>query len=295
MTRASLVALAGALLATLAIGDAAAQELGRGRGAPLEWRGEWERFGAWNYALTGAALATVGVGLIAGPGDEARRSGGVWLDDDVRDGLRLRTKRARQDARDTSDVLLAVTTSYPYLFDSLLVASWYRASPDVGVQMALITTETLAVTLALQTTTNMLVGRERPYVRECGGAIDGDAHDCVADNRFQSFFSGHTSQAFAVAALTCAHHANVPLHGGGAAEAVPCAGGFLAAATTGALRVAADQHYATDVITGALVGTTAGFTVPLLLHYRSSPSRRAAVSVALAPMPGGLAAVGTFR
>ena len=41
----------------------------------------------------------------------------------------------------------------------------------------------------------------------------------------------------------------------------------LSFATTGAyLRIAADRHYATDVLTGALVGSAIGFSVPYLAH-----------------------------
>ncbi|HET9554449.1 MAG TPA: hypothetical protein VFP50_15910 [Anaeromyxobacteraceae bacterium] len=37
------------------------------------------------------------------------------------------------------------------------------------------------------------------------------------------------------------------------------------AAATGWLRVAADRHWATDVLAGAAAGTTVGLVVPLLV------------------------------
>ncbi|HBQ17388.1 MAG TPA: hypothetical protein DEF51_41765, partial [Myxococcales bacterium] len=86
-------------------------------------------------------------------------------------------------------------------------------------------------------------------------------------DRFYSFFSGHTSQSFASAAVVCSAHMNMPLLGGGEVEAVPCVTGFAFAAATGLLRMMGDQHYATDVITGALVGTAVGFLLPWALHF----------------------------
>ncbi len=38
------------------------------------------------------------------------------------------------------------------------------------------------------------------------------------------------------------------------------------AAATGYLRIAADKHYLTDVLTGALIGSAVGFLVPFAFH-----------------------------
>ena len=47
--------------------------------------------------------------------------------------------------------------------------------------------------------------------------------------------------------------------------------GLTLGATTGYLRMAADRHYFTDVVTGAVVGSAVGFAVPYLLH-RGGPA-----------------------
>jgi hypothetical protein len=45
-------------------------------------------------------------------------------------------------------------------------------------------------------------------------------------------------------------------------------GALLLASATGVLRIAADDHYASDVIVGALVGIAAGYLFPKLAYYR---------------------------
>src|SRR6059058_3168029 len=69
-----------------------------------------------------------------------------------------------------------------------------------------------------------------------------------------SFFSGHATLAFALATsagtvASMRHHRLAP---------VMWAVGLLLATTGGYLRIAADRHYATDVLTGALVGSAVG-------------------------------------
>jgi membrane-associated phospholipid phosphatase len=61
------------------------------------------------------------------------------------------------------------------------------------------------------------------------------------------------------------------------------AAGLLLATTGGYLRIAADRHYATDVIGGAIVGSAVGFSVPYFGHR----PREASAAFAVAPVPGG--------
>ena len=77
-----------------------------------------------------------------------------------------------------------------------------------------------------------------------------------------SFFSGHSGLAFAMATsagtiASLREYRSAP---------VIWAGGMMLAVTTGYLRVAADAHYATDVIAGAAIGSAVGIAIPLLFH-----------------------------
>ena len=99
-----------------------------------------------------------------------------------------------------------------------------------------------------------------------------------------SFWSGHASIAFSAAAA-----------GGSVAQRRGYAGwpwvyavGFGAAATTGYLRIAADQHWLTDVLAGAVVGTAVGFAVPWLHRGEGNGNIQAQVL----PLPGGFVITG---
>ncbi len=270
----------------------------RGAGESLRWDPAWREFDGFDIGLMGVAAAGAITGLIIGPNKSSPNRGGIWFDESARDALRLRDPQQRQYARDTSDFLLSTVAAYPYFVDSLLVASWYRHSPRVGLQMALIAAEASLVTYSLQTATNVIASRERPFGRECGGEVNAQTNDCVANNRFKSFLSGHTSQTFAAAGVTCVFHAKMPLYGGGT-DWIPCASGFTLAAATGTLRIVSDQHYATDVIAGALLGTAVGIGLPLGLHFHgSTPPDRAGAELAprvfVVPTMNGAQAVGSF-
>ncbi|HXK19271.1 MAG TPA: phosphatase PAP2 family protein, partial [Polyangiaceae bacterium] len=69
-----------------------------------------------------------------------------------------------------------------------------------------------------------------------------------------------------------------PLWGSPAADASACALAAMGALVTGVTRLAADRHYATDVIMGLGVGFGFGYGVPALLHYsRKKPGLTVAI------------------
>jgi membrane-associated phospholipid phosphatase len=156
----------------------------------------------------------------------------------------------------------------------------------------------LAITSAVQSVVAGFASRERPYGRVCGDELPEESRDCRRNSRHRSFFSGHTSIAFAAAGLSCTHHMNLGLYGGGGADAAACGASLLVAASTGALRMAGDVHYATDVGVGAIWGSLAGFGLPWLLHYKDPIDRRAArrpeVTLTLVPVAMGAGLGGTF-
>ncbi len=264
----------------------------------MAWHPAWPTVGLGEYVFIATAASSIAITAVIGPVGVTRR-GGFWIDDDIRDAARLHSFDGRRRARETSDVLLTTLTSYPIIFDALLVANWYHDRPDVAWNMAIIDMETMALVAAVQQLTNIVTHRERPYGSDCGVELDDQSQDCDSNNRFYSLFSGHSSQSFASAALTCSHHMNLPLYGGGAVEAVPCVAGFSLATVTAALRVYSDRHYFSDVLLGAAVGATAGFVVPWFYYGRSGeedPARGASSSwsATVVPTPTGLMVQGAF-
>jgi membrane-associated phospholipid phosphatase len=138
----------------------------------------------------------------------------------------------------------------------------------------------VAEAVALSGLTNQLVkfgaGRERPFVHVLPN--DQKRHTAQPADNNLSFYSSHTSMAFAmaVAAGTCAS-----LRGYRGAPYV-WATGLALALLSGYLRVAADKHYTSDVLVGAATGSAFGALVPWL-HARWSRRRWASAAVRTRP------------
>lgn len=257
----------------------------------LDWDPQWRRFETGEWFVAGGAVLTLTIAGILGPrADHWERRND--FDEGVRDGLRLPAERGRAAVADASDVFLSLLLSYPLLIDPVLVASWYRDNPELGLQIFLVAAEAMVVTAGLMGVAKVAFARERPYVRECGGELDSDNRDCRRRSRFQSFFSGHSALSFVSAGVVCGTHRYVPLYGGGGADAAPCPIAIGAAAAVGLFRVMADHHYASDVLLGAAVGMGLGLLFPWL-HFRGSgPLSRHEPAVAVVPHGLGLALVG---
>lgn len=261
--------------------------------APLEWKPR--RFTGLDAAVmfTGGAM-TLAAAII--PPRAAHLRGAVFFDDDVRDFLRAESLQSRYIFRDASDVGLSLTATWPFFVDALFTAWWLRGSRDTAEQMALLGLETLAVSGAIQGTTNMLVSRERPYGSQCReGGLPTNAIDCTSSSHFRSFFSGHSSFSFTSAALICFNHIELELLGA-PWDALSCAGAYAVATTTATFRVVGDMHYASDILTGALLGTIVGYGIPLLhLHGGSATTMRTGgATFRLVPSTGGAGVVGIF-
>jgi membrane-associated phospholipid phosphatase len=138
----------------------------------------------------------------------------------------------------------------------------------------LVIAEAVALNGALTQIVKFAVGRERPFVH----ALPADQKPLTAhpaDNNV-SFYSSHTSFAFALAVST---GTVASMRRTRWAPAI-WAAGLVSAAAVGYLRIAADQHYFSDVLVGAAAGSAIGFGVPYGLH-------RDAGAFAVSPVPGG--------
>jgi membrane-associated phospholipid phosphatase len=127
-------------------------------------------------------------------------------------------------------------------------------------------------------------GRERPSAHYLPPAekVGRSASD---DNL--SFYSNHTSIAFALAVsggtvATMRGYRLAPLIWGA---------GLAVAATTGYLRVAADKHYLTDVIAGAVMGSAFGFCIPYFFHQPKESSEHRVMVSAMPLGSGGILSI----
>jgi len=114
--------------------------------------------------------------------------------------------------------------------------------------------------------------RQRPFVHFMSASdqlLHGSDKDANA-----SFYSGHTSGAFAMAVSL--YTSRRLRHDVDAARALKI--GLPLAAATAYLRIAADRHYASDVLVAAGAGSFFGWLVPQLHRARLPIQPSAAVS-----------------
>jgi membrane-associated phospholipid phosphatase len=265
-----LVALSFALVPLLSAGHARAADPDR-----VEWTPGWPRFrlaeGIDTIALGAAAIA---IAAKAEPPSHASWAGGILFDSAVRDGLRSHTLSGQQRAADISTMLFIGGVIVPNVIDLWVVALGVHQSSDVAAQMTLINMQSFAIAGALTLTAEFSVGRARPFVQDC--QTDGTVRDpsgqpllssCGDTEAYKSFYSGHAAATATMAGLTCAHHQHLPLYGGGFADLAPCLAMIGVSIGTGATRIIADRHWASDVLTGWTIGALSGYVLPSVLHY----------------------------
>ncbi|MEM1032959.1 MAG: phosphatase PAP2 family protein [Myxococcota bacterium] len=263
----------------------------------VRWNPAWKKMSLGNYLLIGGSAAAV-FGSLAIPPSEERWDNANAFDSEFRSLIRLPTLSQQNTARDASDILLTLSINLA-LIDTLIVTWWGHNADTVAFQMGLMTVEAVGFASAIQGLTAGFASRQRPYVNElCVGDDVRELNNCRSRNRFRSFFSGHSTATFAIAGATCVHHHYLPLYGGGVPDALACAGALGMAAATATLRVSADQHWTSDVLTGAVIGAGSGVLVPWLLHYRTGnlpdDDNRDSVDVQLVPNPAGATLHGSF-
>ncbi len=260
----------------------------------VRWNPRWRKFGWGNLIATGAG-GVAAFSTLAIPPAKTRWVKENDFDRSARTALRLKKLSDRNRARDASDIMLVLSINQ-VLVDTLIVTWWGHGNEEVAWQMALMSTEALALNAGINGLVSAISSRERPYRGQCEGLLNEELSDCRTTKRYRSFYSGHTSTAFAMAGLTCMHHAYQPLYGGGAADPIACVTSFGLAAATGLMRVAADQHWTSDVLVGAAAGTFSGLALPWLLHYRTGdmPEAPKGFTAQLVPTGTGAMVMGTF-
>ncbi len=212
-----------------------------------------------DLALTAAASA-VALGLsspLLAPSG-CRMCGTDAFDARAREALAWRSPAL---ARSASDVLASGVIPLGAVLNSVLSAR-SSGQPSAAAVDLLVVAEAAALAAVPNLVAKDAVARRRP---EGGNG---------------SFYSGHTSLAFSVAAAA----GTVSTMRGYPSAPWVWAGGMALATGVGYLRVAGDAHWTTDVAAGAVAGGLVGFAVPWFLHRPLRARRRWAVL----PAPGGL-------
>jgi membrane-associated phospholipid phosphatase len=193
------------------------------------------------------------------------------FDADVTRALAWRNTDAAGTASDVLVVVLGAGALGNALLDGVR-----RDGAELGIANVLLITEATSIAMLVDTGVKYAAGRARPYAYL--GRQVTDPRDANL-----SFFSGHMTFAFAVAASSATLLLSQHVPG---AEWMSAAA-FVAAGAVGYLRVAAEQHYLTDVLAGAAVGTVVGWAVPYLFHRPRGDAGGGGLQVR--PAPGGIA------
>jgi len=184
----------------------------------------------------------------------------------------------RRDAfASASDVALIASYALGGALDGVqIIARGHRA--EVWLEDALVMGEAIAINGAITQGFKLAFSRPRPWLY----GLPSSSPELEDGSHYVSFYSGHTSGAFA-ALFSYAH--TFALRNPEPAYRVAVYGGAAAlAGTVGVLRVVSGKHFPSDVLAGALAGTAIGLVVPLL-HARP---RAESLSVRLLPVPSGV-------
>lgn len=141
------------------------------------------------------------------------------------------------NAKKISDILL-----YGIFVGGMPLSSYYMKNSN----LFLINLEILSINGLVTNFVKYSTGRQRPY-----SFYNTHKND---DESYKSFFSGHTSTAFALGTST----AKMLIKYTKIDHRTVWVGALGLAAATGYFRIAADMHYFTDVLTGAIVGSSIG-------------------------------------
>jgi membrane-associated phospholipid phosphatase len=219
--------------------------------------------------LTIPLLGATYLGVKLWPAAEGPRwDSQILFDGGARKLLRLHSASGRKTAETVSDMLFYAEVFHPLVIDPLLVAWGWHQSPSVAWHMSVINAQAYALTLVLNETAKRLAARKRPFVDACDRDTTGAS--CASGSRYSSFYSGHAAVTATGAGLICAHHEQLALYQSTVLDRGTCITAIAGTAVTGVMRIIADNHWASDVLVGHLMGYLSGYLLPTLLYYEES-------------------------
>lgn len=208
---------------------------------------------------TGAALS--GADLILDNVLEVNRAeyDGETFDKDDVNAFDRKLMREYSSSKDkAADFVLAAAMATPIVLIPTGKNEWFSE--------AVMYAETLLIANGIKEITKLCVNRVRPYMYYDSGTwpeSDVDEGDYA-----NSFPSGHTTIAFVSATFTS--YTFSKYFPDSAWKYPVIAGSYALAAGTSALRLMSGNHFMTDVIAGAAIGSAVGFLVPWLHTFNTS-------------------------
>jgi len=189
-----------------------------------------------------------------------------------------------------SSVIVGILEPSTQLGLMALAAGQDRSFSGFGLD-SLIVAESTVVAAVINQIVQFGFARERPFVHYLPRAPDPlrELTSSPSDDNL-SFFSGHTTMAFAIATSS----ATVATLRGYRLAPLLWGTGLTLAASVGYLRIAADKHYFSDVLIGAIVGSLVGVGMPVLFHSPKHEETESAQASAQPSVRPTFAFSGTF-
>ncbi|WP_294428298.1 phosphatase PAP2 family protein [uncultured Treponema sp.] len=211
--------------------------------------------------LLGAGVALSGSDLILDNVLEVNRQkydGRLYDKDDVNSLDRIFMHSYSKSRDRAADLLLVAGMASPCVLAATEKEEWLTCF--------VMYSETLLIANGIKELTKLAVNRTRPYMY-----YDADTfpEDDVDDGDWaNSFPSGHSTMAFAGA--TFASYTFCKYFPDSAWKIPLVAGTYSMAGGVAALRLSSGNHFLTDVLTGAVIGTSVGFLVPWLHTFNAA-------------------------
>ncbi len=251
----------------------------------LRWEPQWSHAGTLDYVVGGAGLVALGAEAVWLEPQQPplHWSAPILFDEDVRDVLRGSTAQVRYDATVASWAMLGMNIAYPVVVD--VPYAWSRYGRQLAWDLFWQDEVALSLVSATDLALRNLVGRARPPVSDCL-ASGGSAATCLSTNTeaTMAFPGGHVAIATTGATLTCTQHLSMHLYGG-PWDAVTCGSAIGVDFTMAVLRIVTDNHWATDIVAGGVLGFAFGWGVPFLMHLHPYGASRTDTGILLVPVP----------
>ncbi len=174
----------------------------------------------------------------------------ILIIDDVNSFDRLFMKPYTHSLDIAGDICMAVTVFTPLLL--------YQTDSSDWLKLGIIYGETMLMVNGIKEIGKLCTTRPRPYSYYPGGPSKAYSNG----DWCKSWPSGHTSFAFASATFTS--YVFAKYYPDSNWKYAVIAGTYTLATTTAILRIESGNHFLTDVLTGAAIGTACGFLVPWL-------------------------------
>ncbi|MCG8580679.1 MAG: phosphatase PAP2 family protein [Bacteroidales bacterium] len=177
------------------------------------------------------------------------------------------------DLHNWSSVTKGILRTAPSI---LLISEALNKNFNNALTYAVMYYEVLIVTSGITGLTKSLVMRKRPYLYNTEISFEERERMIEERNVYDSFFSGHTSAAFATAVFLSKTYRDI--YGNNLLSKVILWTSLSLAATTAYLRYRSGHHYPTDIITGAVLGSAVGYLIPSLHVKRDKKSKVSIIS-----------------